>query len=141
MALRVSLSSRQRALTSPAQNAHQGWTERRACIITLRSDDGRCGSGEAAPLPGFSPDRLEDCEAALRAFDPVDVPESLATGQSALAELARASSRLPSHLPAARSGLEAALLDLWSRSAGQPAWALLANDRALPAPRRLAALL
>jgi L-Ala-D/L-Glu epimerase len=139
--LRVSLSGTERALTRPAQNATQGWTERAGCLITLHNDSGFHGRGEASPLPGFSPDRLEDCVAALSAIDPAHIPERLEAGQPALAELSRASSRLPSQLPAARAALEAALLDLWSRSAGRPAWALLAPAQPLPAARSLAALL
>ncbi|MEO6601661.1 MAG: o-succinylbenzoate synthase [Polyangiaceae bacterium] len=139
--LRVSLSGAQRTLARRAQNAKQGWTEREACLITLHSRSGFNGSGEASPLPGFSPDRLADCAAALSAFDPTNIPEQLEAGQAALTELSRASARLPAHLPAARAALEAALLDLWSRSVGQPAWALLAPTRARPAARSLAALL
>jgi o-succinylbenzoate synthase len=139
--LRVSLSGTQRALTRPAQNAQQGWNERQACLVTLQNDSGQRGLGEVSPLPGFSPDRLEDCVAALRAFESEDIPDRLDPGQAALAELSRASSRLPAHLPAARAALEAALLDLWSRAAERPAWALLAPADAVPAPRALSALL
>ena len=140
MSLRLSLTGRQRALTRPAQNARQGWTERDACFITLTSDAGIRGQGEASPLPGFSPDRLDECEAALRELDVRRLPESLAVGRSALVELGRLSAQLPARLPAARAALECALLDLWSRSAGRPAWALLTDARS-PIPRRLAALL
>jgi len=139
--LRVSLSGAQRALTRPAQNAHQGWNEREACLVTLHSDCGISGSGEASPLPGFSPDRLEDCVATLRELELLNVPDRLAAGQFALVELSRVSSRLPAQLPAARAALEAALLDLWSRCEGRPAWALLAPALASPAPRAIAALL
>jgi O-succinylbenzoate synthase len=34
-----------------------------------RKEPFRTGSGEAAPLPGFSPDTLSDCERALGALD------------------------------------------------------------------------
>jgi o-succinylbenzoate synthase len=139
--LRVSLSGTRRALTRPVHNAQHAWTEREACVITLHSNSGLSGSGEASPLPGFSPDRLEDCVAALRAFEPVSVPERLETGQSARAELSKLSAQLPAHLPAARAALEAALLDLWSRQAGRPAWSLLVPSQDVPAPRAIAALL
>jgi o-succinylbenzoate synthase len=139
--LRVSLARTQRALTRPARNAQQSWTARDACIITLESDTGVSGRGEASPLPGFSPDRLEDCVAALRAWDPVNIPPRLENGREALAELSKASARLPAALPAARAALEAALLDLWSRGARRPAWALLVPPQATPATRKIAGLL
>jgi o-succinylbenzoate synthase len=139
--LRVSLQDTQRALTRPAQNARQSWAERQATIITLESDDGVRGRGEASPLPGFSPDRLEDCTAALRTLDLAEIPARIAPGQSVVRELARASARLPAGLPAARAALEAALLDLWARGAGVPAWALLAETQTRPQSRAVCALL
>jgi o-succinylbenzoate synthase len=58
-----------------------------------------------------------------------------------LSELARASARLPVEVLAARAALESALLDLWARAAGVPAWALLSGEAKPPQPRRVAALL
>ena len=142
MTLRSSLVSTERALPRPARNARQGWSTRAACIITLRSDDGGCGSGEASPLPGFSPDSLGACEAALRALDPSTLPARLAPGQSLAEALASASQRLPAALPAARAALECALLDLWARAAGKPAWDLIGGQhQPAPTPRSVAALL
>ena len=139
MTLRVSLTDTHRALTRPAHNAHLRWPERRACIITLESDDGWRGRGEAAPLPGFSPDTLAACRAALEALDPAGIPANLAPGREVLAELERVSAALPSALPAARCALEAALLELWSSALGLPAWALL--SAAPPEARAVTALL
>jgi o-succinylbenzoate synthase len=139
--LRLSQLKTRRNLARPARNAHAHWSARSVRIITLESGTGLCGLGEAAPLPGFSPDTDADCERALGELDLQGVPEQLGAEQSLLAELGRASSRLPSALPAARCALEAALLDLWSRAAGVPAWAMLRADRAAPPERRVAALL
>lgn len=141
MTLRASLSSTQRAFARPASNAQQLWTERQSCILTLQGDDRLRGRGEAAPLPGFSADRLEDCAAALGALELANIPERLENGRDPLLELTNASARLPVALPAARAALEGALLDLWSRAARRPAWALLASSETAPGPRALAALL
>ena len=141
MSLRLSQLATRRCLSRAAENSQQRWLERDTRQITLEGDSGIRGLGEAAPLPGFSPDSVEACAAALTALDLRGIPERLAVGQSVLRELARASSRLPKAVPAARSALEGALLDLWARTAGVPAWALLANDTTVPAPRRVAALL
>lgn len=48
-----------------AQNANSSWTTREAIIVELR-DGERFGRGEAAPLPGYSAETLDDCEGALR---------------------------------------------------------------------------
>ncbi len=98
------------------------------------------GEGEAAPLPGFSPDSLAVCRRALAELDPELLPIEPASRADVVAELARASELLPAELPAARAALETALLALWSNAAGVPAWALLTSD-AGPKARRVCALI
>jgi o-succinylbenzoate synthase len=139
--LSLSLVSSERRLLSAALNARQSWSSRAACVITLESDAGVRGMGEAAPLPGFSPDTLVDCHAALAALDTTILPASPTPGQAIVEQLAHESSRLPSGVPAARAALEAALLDLWARAAGKPAWALLLEPGAIPKPRAVSGLL
>jgi o-succinylbenzoate synthase len=139
--LALSLASTERTLSREARNARQGWATRAACIVTLKSDV-QYGIGEASPLPGFSPDSLPQCHAALAALDPAQLPARLEPGQSARIELARASAQLPLGVPAARAALEGALLDLWARSLQKPAWELLLDaDTRRPARRAVAALL
>lgn len=99
------------------------------------------GQGEAAPLPGFSPDTVRACERALSTLDPSGIPERVSPDQDLIGELRRASARIPPNLPAARAALEAALLELWSRAAAVPAWAMLAASAPRPRSRALAALL
>jgi L-alanine-DL-glutamate epimerase-like enolase superfamily enzyme len=77
---------------SRARDARRAWTERHSLLCTLEGG----GTGEAAPLPGYSPDTLEACRAALEALPPLD----------GLADVAR----LPDTLPAARFALETAIL-------------------------------
>ena len=67
--LSVSVVSTARTLSRPAHNARAHWSERSSCIVTLQGESGVRGQGEAAPLPGFSPDSLPACEAALSALD------------------------------------------------------------------------
>lgn len=142
MALRVAVHDTQRSLGRPVSNAHDSWSQRAGCILTLESEDGVWGQGEASPLPGFSPDTLDECRAALSALDPTLLPERLEPGMKPLVELMLASARLPSKVPAAKAALEAALLDRWSRATARPAWALLVPpDAPPPEPRRVAALL
>src|SRR5690242_9438902 len=118
------------ALATPARSAAGVWKERRALLFALEDEGGHMGLGEAAPLPGYSRDTLEEAHASLRALlgrelpVPADAPE----GAACRAALADASTTLTS--PAARSALEAALLDLWARRRGIPAWQLLASSGA-----------
>ena len=141
MTLSVSVVSTARTLSRPAHNARAHWSERSSCIVTLQGESGVRGQGEAAPLPGFSPDSLPACEAALSALDLHGVPERLAPGQDLIGALGQSSARLPQNLPAARAALEGALLDLWARAAGVPAWALLLPATPAPPTRAVAALL
>jgi len=139
--LSVSVVSTARTLSRPAHNARHQWAERASCIITLRGDDGHLGRGEAAPLPGFSPDNVADGEQALRALDLRDVSANWQPNQDLIGELRRASARIPPNLPAARAALECALLDLWARAARVPAWALLTTNGNEPRARSLSALI
>ena len=141
MTLAVSVVSTARTLSRSARNAHAEWTQRASCVITLESDAGVRGQGEAAPLPGFSPDSLPACRQALEDFDPSGIADRLESPHDLIGELGRASVRIPQNLPAARVALEGALLDLWARAAGVPAWALLLPGSPAPTARTVAALL
>jgi o-succinylbenzoate synthase len=99
------------------------------------------GQGEAAPLPGLSPDDLQACQRALTAVDLSGIADCLEPGQDLIGELGRASLRINKTLPAARAALEGALLDLWARAAGVPAWQLLLPAAPAPPSRSVAALL
>jgi L-Ala-D/L-Glu epimerase len=139
--LTVSVVSTARILPRPAQNARVEWSDRASCIITLESDSGVRGRGEAAPLPGFSPDGLQACQQALSGLDLSGIADHLESDRDLIGELGRASVRLPQNQPAARAALEGALLDLWARAAGVPAWALLCPAVRAPRARAVAALL
>ncbi len=140
MSLRIWLGQSERRLARPAGNAQRTWTERSGVVFTLQHDDGSWGQGEASPLPGFSPDTIDDCRKALSDLDPTLLVPRLEPGMKATVELLLASSRLPAVLPAAKAALETALLDLWARAAGKPAWTLLTDDPAPPS-HSVAALL
>lgn len=75
--------------------------------FVLVERDGRAGVGECAPLPGRSPDRLDD-------------------GLTALASAA-AVADIPRSLPAARFALETALLDLAAQERGASVSELLSG--------------
>ena len=103
-------------------NANAAWSERAAVVVVLQDHAGRTGLGEAAPLPGFSRDTLDD---AVRSLQPLvgHVLHEPSEGADILVRLAAVQAGDLS--PAARHALETALLDLWSRQAGVPAWQML----------------
>jgi len=110
-------------LPTSATSAAGSWSERRSLLLVLEDDRGHLGLGEAAPLPGFSPDTLETARDALRSLLGRALPD-IEEPAAVVAALRAASAPLRS--PAARAALESALLDLWSRRAHAPAWSLLA---------------
>lgn len=104
--------------------AARGRSERAAVLVELRSDDARCGLGEAAPLPGMSVDTLDDAQRAL-----ASLPRNFAIAR--FEDIAALTRDIAS--PAARFAIETALGDLLARRAGISLGALLgAPDAALP---------
>jgi len=86
---------------------HDVWLGDRGAILVRLRHGGLVGEGEASPLPGYSPDDLDSCRAALRDTGPT----------TPAAELARFAARL----------------DLEGKRRGLPAHALLGASRtALP---------
>jgi L-alanine-DL-glutamate epimerase-like enolase superfamily enzyme len=102
---------------------------RPAAIVRARGESGAVGLGEASPLPGRSPDTVDDCAravAALRGVLPITLSPKSALGFAA--DLATA---VAASAPAARFAIETALCDLVARTAGWPLARLLAP---LPGP-------
>lgn len=99
--------------------AARGRSERAAVLVEVRSDRGAIGLGEAAPLPGMSPDTLVDAERAIAVF------ARLAGAQLADREAARLLVAATTAPPAARFALETALFDTLAREHGISLAALL----------------
>lgn len=116
------LLEHRRQLGTTRVSAAGSWTERSALTLVLEDDEGRFGLGEAAPLPGFSPDTLGAAKAELTALLGRSLPDR-DRSRSALFDLAQASGAIES--AAARNAVEGALIDLWARRRGEPAWAVL----------------
>jgi o-succinylbenzoate synthase len=108
-----------------ATDARRTWSERRTLVVAVEDADGQTGLGEAAPLPGYSPDSIDDAWTSLEPLIGKNLTdrELGAPGSSReLIELAKNNAS-----PSARFALESAMLDLWSRRGNRPAWALLAR--------------
>jgi O-succinylbenzoate synthase len=109
----VSVAARTIRWSIASRGAARGRTERAAVVIEARTDRGVVGLGEAAPLPGMSPDTLEDAERAIAAFAQ-GAPFELADREATYA-LAASSSLAASASPSARFAIETALLDALAR--------------------------
>jgi o-succinylbenzoate synthase len=109
-------------LSATVGSAAGTWSERRALLLVLEDEAGHVGLGEAAPLPGFGTDTLAAARASLAALLGRTLPEAPPADRPRM--LGEISAALTS--PSARSALEGALLDVWARRRGVPAYALLA---------------
>lgn len=116
--VRIVIAPIQRELAVPHRAAHGDTSIRHGLRIELRAG-AHCGVGEASPLPGYSPDTLEQCRTELTrvAVAPLDLDRPLIPQIAAAVR--------PIAAPAARFALETALLDLAGHALGLPAYEIL----------------
>ena len=116
------------ALSEPVALKGATLYRREGALIRLTSDDGCEGWGEAAPLPGFSPESLKDTIEQLRGISPsfndspipADLPKPEDYPLPVLDRL----------VPSARFGLETALSNLYASCRGVSPPDLLTEDPA-----------
>jgi o-succinylbenzoate synthase len=104
----ASIAARTIRWSIAGRGAARGRTERAAVVIEARTDRGVVGLGEAAPLPGMSPDTLDEAARAIAAFAqraPIELDDREAAYRIAATTTA----------PAARFAIETALLDALAR--------------------------
>lgn len=104
-------------------SAHRTST-REVLEVELRDEAGRFGRGEAAPLPGYSLDHIEEARRAMELLT-LALPRRFA-------DLGEVETYLSDATPSARAALECALADLLARQRGLPLWALLRGDADAP---------
>ncbi len=110
-------------LHRPWRFATHSLNERRGWLIRLRDDDGREAWGEAAPLPEIGTESLARCQAWL-----IETLPRLSGWEPAVTlEQLPVADQTP---PAARCGLETALLDLCAQQAELPLARWLAVETA-----------
>lgn len=63
---------------APVRTAHGVWTEREGLLVRLENDAGAVGWGEAAPIPWFGTETVEDDEAGARALGEWTTAETIA---------------------------------------------------------------
>jgi o-succinylbenzoate synthase len=113
--------------TKPFRTSHGTLRERRGWVVWVADEEGRWGVGEAAPLKGFGMETHEAAGRVLRGWSEtlpgreVDVRPPSAGDVPAAFGLAGDAP----DAPAARHGLELALLDLAARRAARPLAAYL----------------
>lgn len=105
-------------LARPWKSARGTTTHRTGWIIGARDTDGAAGWGECAPLPGAGTESAADAAAALEA----SVQRLPGTRLEAVLDTCPGRDT-----PAARFGVESALLDLLARRAGLPLYRYLAG--------------
>lgn len=124
MTLTLDLRSFRLPLRTPLATAHGGRTAVEGLLLRVRDGEGRVGLGEVTPCPGFGTESLPEAAEALGAVRMARAPASLEDiGQATVQLGAR---------PAARAGVELALLDLLARTRGVPLCRLLGAPGAGP---------
>ena len=53
-------------LRAPVRTAHEVWAEREGLIVRIETPDGRTGYGEAAPIPAFGTETIDEIEQGCR---------------------------------------------------------------------------
>ena len=110
-------------------------TAREGLFLVLTGENGLEGIGEASPLPGFSPDTIEEASVALsdlhRELEDLRLDQ---TGIDAV-EFSLSRTRQLSLSPSARFAAETALLDLLGKTQGVPMHRLLGASRPAPIAR------
>lgn len=103
-------------------NAARTWETRSSLRLFLDDGAGHVGLGEAAPLPGLSPESARD---ARRALDAVEWPE---VAPLEFEDIAKVVETIPADLPSARFAAESALLTLAASIRGIPLWAMWTDE-------------
>ena len=78
MRLRLAYRRYSQPFRIPVRTAHGVWAEREGVIVRLNNDEGRVGWGEAAPIPWFGTETLDEIESVLVALGEWVTDEQLA---------------------------------------------------------------
>ncbi len=127
--IRPTLFPYRRRFATEVSSSRRAWSERSGVFVRLQAGtEGIIGWGEASPLPGYSPESLDQTidvlervvlghdgiQAVLEGSDPAQIHAGIVAGLR----------HLPREIGSVRFGLETALLDLAGRFHGLPAPAL-----------------
>jgi len=129
LALALALARKRRDLARPVENSQRAWADREWLTLSLRDDQGHLGLGEAAPLPGYSDDTLDQAEHAVSEWAKTGLASWGALLDHAAAEPRRLRASLATlsslRASSARFALETALLDLLAQRREEPLYRLM----------------
>lgn len=111
-------------LRAPLVTARERYLAREGLLLMLEDEEGRCGLGEAMPLPSFGTETLASTVDILGRFASRIAGKEVGSTPGEVDAFLRDLGGL-SAVPAARHGLEVALLDLAGQVRGLPIRALL----------------
>lgn len=114
-------------LARPLAGTASSLSKREFCLLTLTRTDGTSGRGEASPLPGYSPETLEETAEELRAL--VDAPLRVDPLASPFEILDAVLAERPLLHPSGRFAMETALLDWLGHTRGQSVHRVVAGDQ------------
>lgn len=118
------------ALVAPLGNATRDWDHREGLLLEL-SQNGVTGLGEASPLPGVSPESLEEAHHVLQVAAAMLDVDSNGGADAILDTIA---DMIAIEAPAARFALETAALDWLGKSTGRAVHHLLGRTEARRLP-------
>lgn len=112
--MRLQLAYRKYSLPfhTPVRTGHGVWAEREGVLVRLTDEAGKASYGEAAPIPWFGTETVDEIEATLAALGEWVTPEQLA--------------ELPARLGCLRFGLAGALAGVLSEASSAKARATAA---------------
>jgi len=106
------------ALPGALVGAASGVSKRAFTVLSLMRSDGTTGVGEASPLPGYSPDSIDEVVEQLQRLTDGPVRADPLANPFELLSAAFAANAV--QLPSARFALETALLDWLGHTRGEP---------------------
>jgi len=121
--MRLELERRTLTLASPMQTSYGAVRERELLLVTLSSEDGLAGYGEAAPLEAYDGVSTDHVERVLEDYRPVLARSADMNGAQVIEAC-----RGVEDLPAALAAIDLALWDRAGRRAGRPVAKLLCDD-------------
>jgi o-succinylbenzoate synthase len=119
MIARIVSAEYSRSLPKPIVTSHGEYQNRAGIILAIWDDEGRVGLGEAAPLPGFSRESLEDVARSLASIQSAP-PRSVEALMAMAAEHVK--------VPSLQFALECAALDLEAQARDITLAAVLAHE-------------